>query len=157
MQASTELSYLTSPFNLSALQTIPGAGGSVQASTELSYLTSPFNLSALQTIPGAGGSVQASTELSYLTSPFYPLKYFSNNKLAWIISAPKFSIITIEVMPLINFLIFNNNKGRRISCYIGNIFNRVSISSYSTTNVVFIYNYFVASSPSKGFINPFAV
>ena len=64
-----------------------------------------LQLSEIPTIPGAGGSLEASTELSYLTSAFYPTPYFSNNKLAWVISAPKFSIITIEVMPTITVLI----------------------------------------------------
>jgi len=71
-----------------------------------------WHFSDPQTNPWDGGSVEANTALSYLASPFYPVKYFRNNKQGWVIQAPKFSIITIEVIWLVIVLIRSTTYGR---------------------------------------------
>ncbi|KAK2163425.1 hypothetical protein NP493_1461g00026 [Ridgeia piscesae] len=107
-----------------------------------------------QTIPGAGGSFKASTELSYVTSPFYPLKYFSHNKLAWVISAPKYSIITIERLDL------DLGPGDTVTIYDGDRPTDLELAKYTgdgsdghrhiTTTGAAIYIYLDAVSLEAG-------
>ncbi len=53
---------------------------------------------------GADGTLKAGMAASFVTSPHYPQKYFSNSKLSWIITAPRYSIITLEVRLLLTHL-----------------------------------------------------
>ena len=50
---------------------------------------------------GAEGTLKAGMAAAFVTSPLYPKKYFSNSKLSWIITAPRYSIITLEVTLLL--------------------------------------------------------
>jgi len=57
----------------------------------------PSRLTEKQQTPGIENPLEAGKNPKFVTSPGYPKKYFSNSKFSWIITAPKYSIITLEV------------------------------------------------------------